>query len=218
MEAARLRKGGVFLSAHCTFIENNRTFFAVAVEHAAGAKRIHMKNMLSLVLASLLVFPFRCFSQEPDFGGRNITGGIKVDAAFEIGSVGSVQGGVTLYLLYALEKAVQNYSGDWGLPKGELSDILAAISGQADGNVNPRHPGGYLHFDAGHFPDGKFKAIFFDAEGRLLDGWGRRFVMQRNQKTDAITIISCGPNGVLNQGSAEKANSDDIYVTIQQRR
>ena len=75
---------------------------------------------------------------------------------------------MTRYLLANLEKAVQNLIDDWGTPKGELSDVLVAITGHADGKVNPPHPGSYLYYDAGDFPKGPFKSISWMLKE---DGW-----------------------------------------------
>ena len=179
-----------------------------------------MRKTILPILITSFIFTFTCFSKEPAFGGRTIGKLSSETISRELEGWGSVQGRVTICLLTTVKNALVMYIGDWGPPKGELHDILGALIGRPDGKLNPARTGnpGYMHFDALFTKDGRFKAIFFDSEGRLLDGWGTPFVMRRDPETNAITIISCGPNGVLNQASAENANSDDIYVTIPPKR
>ena len=125
----------------------------------------------------------------------------------------SLQCRVTVLLLSTLQKSITNYTNDWTkIPEGGLSDILHVISGKdQSGKRDPRKPS-YLDFN-----ESSPKAIYLDAAGHLLDGWGTPLILQRDTKTGAITIISCGPNGVPNQTPEDKARgtSDDIHVTIQ---
>jgi len=118
-------------------------------------------------------------------------------------------------LLSTLQKSIINYTIDYDkIPEGSLSDILNVISGRDKTGKGKGSNPMYLDFNRS-----SPKAIYLDAAGHLLDGWGTPFILQRDKQTGAVTIISCGPNGVLNQTPEDKARepSDDIYVTIPTR-
>jgi len=154
-----------------------------------------------------------CFAEDSPFAGKPLSfyfAGRPL--SFYRAYPGGLQCSVTVLLLSEIHKGIVNYTNDYDrIPEGSLSDILNVISGKDKTGRRDPSKAGYLDINVS-----SPKAIYLDAAGHLLDGWGTPFIMQRDKQTGAVTIISCGPNGVLNQTPEDKARdtSDDIHVTI----
>jgi len=117
----------------------------------------------------------------------------------------SLQCGVTALILENVGRAIQNYAiVNHKFPEGDLPTVIT--------NLMASH---VLDFDQDN--KGSYHALFSDSKKQLLDGWGNKIIIKRSADGLTTSLISPGPNGVIDQDPKRPAASDDIYVIVDMR-
>ncbi len=117
----------------------------------------------------------------------------------------SLQCGVTALVLENVGRAIQNFAIEkHKFPEGDLPTVVT--------NLMASH---FLDFEQDN--KGSYRALFSDSKKQLLDGWGNKITIKRSADGLTMSLISPGPNGVIDQDPNRPAASDDIYVIVDMR-
>jgi hypothetical protein len=117
----------------------------------------------------------------------------------------SLQCGVTALILENVGRAIQNYAiENHKFPEGDLPKVISTLMSSHVLDFNQDNQGSY-------------QALFSDSKKQLLDGWGNKIIIKRSADGLTMSLISPGPNGVIDQDPKQPVASDDIYVIVDMR-